>query len=166
VAHQLQSHWSDGQRFSLNEAVVVAFPALFESLHLGGLLSPQLLAPVGTAAVFDLRIPSLQFAPFARAVSDLQRSKSLPPPLTKTQACQNADSTVVNRQYLAPVTTHDATDLVLVDTGATKTIFSDESNIAHAIESFSELGPPSEGLGGAWFLQLPRPLLCYASKDR
>jgi hypothetical protein len=146
--------------------VVVAFPALFESLHLGGLLSPQLLAPVGTAAVFDLRIPSLQFAPFARAVSDLQRSKSLPPPLTKTQACQNADSTVVNRQYLAPVTTHDATDLVLVDTGATKTIFSDESNIAHAIESFSELGPPSEGLGGAWFLQLPRPLLCYASKDR
>jgi aspartyl protease len=148
VAHQLQGHWSDGQRFSLNEAVVIAFPPLFKSLHLGGLLSPQLLAPVGTAAVLDLRIPSLQFAPFARALSDLQRSKSLPPPLTVTRACENADSKVVNRQYLAPVTTRDATDLVLVDTGATKTILSDESNIAHAIESLSELGPPSEGVGG------------------
>lgn len=148
VAHQLQGHWSDGQVFNLNEAVVVAFPPLFKSLHLGGLLSPQLLAPAGTAAVLDLRTPSLHFAPFARALSDLQRSKALPTPLNVTQACENADSKVVNRQYLAPVTTGGATDLVLVDTGATKTILSDESNIAHAIESRSELGPPSEGVGG------------------
>jgi hypothetical protein len=37
---------------------------------------------------------------------------------------------------------------VAVDTGATKTIFSEESNIAQAIEGGSELGPRSEGLGG------------------
>jgi len=39
-------------------------------------------------------------------------------------------------------------DLVLVDTGATKTIFSEDSKIARAIESGSELGSPSEGVGG------------------
>jgi Aspartyl protease len=148
LAHRLQGHWSDGQRFSLNEAVVVAFPPLFKSLHLGGLVSPQLLAPAGMAAVLDLKIPSLQFVPFARALSDLRRSKAPTVPLDLTQPCRNADSKLVNRQYLAPVTTAGVTDLMLVDTGATTTIFSKESKISHAIESRSELGPRSEGVGG------------------
>jgi len=148
LAHRLQGHWSDGQRFVLNEAAVVAFPPLFKSLHLGGLVSPQLLAPAGMAAVLDLRIPSLQFVPFTHALSDLRRSKAPTVPIDLTQACRNADSKLANRQYLAPVTTAGVTDLVLVDTGATKTIFSNESKISHAIESRSELGPPSEGVGG------------------
>jgi hypothetical protein len=149
VAHQIQGHWSDGERLSLKEAIVVAFPPLFMSLHLGGLLSPQLLAPVGMAAVLDLKIPSLQFVPFARALSDLQRSKASTVPPALTQACQNTDSKVVNRQYLAPVAAAGVTDLVLIDTGATKTIFSEDSKIGQAIRSDSELGPRSEGVGGA-----------------
>lgn len=148
ITHRLQGHWSDGQRFTLNEAIIIAFPPLFESLHLGGLVSPQLLAPTGMAAVLDLRVPSLQFMPFARALSDLQRSKAPTVPLDLTHPCRNSDSKLVNRQYLAPVTTAGVTDLMLVDTGATKTIFSEESKIAHAIESGSEVGPPSEAVGG------------------
>ncbi len=148
AAHQLQGHWGGGQPFALKEALVVAFPPLFKSLHLGGLLSPQLLAPAGTAAVLDLRIPSLRFASFARALSESQRSKSWPGPHALSRACENADSKFVNRQYLTPVTTAGVTDQVLVDTGATKTIFSDDSKIAHAIEGASEPGPSSEGLGG------------------
>ena len=145
AAHHLQGHWSDGQGFTLTEAIVVAFPPLFETLHLAGLVSPQLLAPVGTAAVLDLKVPSLTFAPFARAMSQLQLSPAIKVP---QQVCRNPDSQFVNRLYLAPVTTANVTDLMLIDTGATKTIFSADSNIAHAIETNSELGPRSEGLGG------------------
>ncbi|MFZ0551014.1 MAG: aspartyl protease family protein [Steroidobacteraceae bacterium] len=61
LSHRLQGHWSDGQRFNLNEAVVLAFPSYFESLHLGGLVSPQALAPPGMAAVLDLRERWLRF---------------------------------------------------------------------------------------------------------
>ena len=119
LAQQLEGRWSDGQRLALNEAIVVSFPPLFKSLHLGGLISPQLLAPVGMAAVLDLKRPSLRFVPLARALSHLQRSKAPMFPLAMTQVCRNADSQLVNRQYLAAVTSAGVTDLVLVDTGAT-----------------------------------------------
>jgi hypothetical protein len=76
LVHGLQGRWSDGQRFSLDEAIAVAFPPYFESLHLGGLVSPQLLAPAGTASVLDLRIPSLRFVPFTRALSDLREGRN------------------------------------------------------------------------------------------
>jgi hypothetical protein len=145
TAHRLRGHWSDGQGFTLKEAIVVAFPPLFETLHLGGLVSPQLLAPVGTAAVLDLKIPSLRFVPFARALSELHLSEAITVP---QQVCRNPDSQFVNRVYVAPVTTAAVTDRVLIDTGATKTIFSAASKIARAIETAGEVGPRSEGVGG------------------
>lgn len=145
TAHRLRGRWSDGQRFGLKEAIVVAFPPVFERLHLGGLVSPQLLAPEGTAAVLDLKIPSLEFKPFARAMSDLHLSRATKVP---QQVCRDPDSQFLNRVYLAPVATAGVTDLVLIDTGATKTVVSVDSKIAHAIETNSELGPRSEGLGG------------------
>jgi hypothetical protein len=145
TAHRLRVHWSNGQGFTLKEVIVVAFPPLFETLHLGGLVSPQLLAPVGTAAVLDLKTPSLKFLPFARALSDLHLSQTITVP---QQVCRNPDSQFVNRVYVAPVTTAGVTDRVLIDTGATTTIFSADSKIAHAIEAASELGPRSEGVGG------------------
>jgi hypothetical protein len=49
---------------------------------------------------------------------------------------------------VAPATTAGVTDLMLVDTGATGTIFSDRSKIVQAIGSGSEPGPRSEGVGG------------------
>jgi hypothetical protein len=145
TAHGLRGRWSDGQRLNLKEAIIVAFPPIFETLHLAGLVSPQLLAPEGTAAVLDLKIPSLEFKPFARAMSDLHSSRAIKVP---QQVCRNPDSQFANRLYLARVATAGVTDLLQLDTGATKTIFSADSNIAHAIETNSELGPRSEGLGG------------------
>jgi hypothetical protein len=145
MVHGLRGQWSDGQRLNLKEAIIVAFPPIFETLHLAGLVSPQLLAPKGTAAVLDLKIPSLEFKPFARAMSDLHLSQAIKVP---QQVCRNLDSQFLNRLYLAPVTAAGVTDLLQIDTGATKTIVSADSKIAHAIETNSELGPRSEGLGG------------------
>jgi hypothetical protein len=145
IAHRIQGRWSDGQRFNLKDTMVVPFPPYFESNHIGGIVSPQFLTPVGLAAVLDLKTPSLRFAPFTRALSDMQQSNpsSGRPPLH--QACHSEEA---DQMYLAPVTVAGVTDLVTIDTGATKTVFSDGSNIAHAIADRSEPGPPSEQLAG------------------
>ena len=115
-AHRVQGHWSDGQRFTLNEAVVITFPPYFKSLHLGGSVSPRLLAPAGTAAVLDLRTPSIHFVPFARALSDLRRSgaRTVPPDLA--EPCRNSNTELANRVYLAPVRSSGITELMQVDT--------------------------------------------------
>lgn len=148
LVHRLHGRWRNGQRFNLNEAIVVAFPPLFKSLHLGGLVSPQLLAPPGMAAVLDLRVPSLRFEPFARAQSDLRRPQGSTVTLDLTPPCRNADSKLVNRLYVARATIAGVTDLMLVDTGATATTLSGKSQIVPAIEGGSEPGPRSEGVGG------------------
>lgn len=149
VARNIQGELSDGEPLNLSEAAVVAFPALFESLHLGGLVSPQLLAPRGMAAVLDLTIPSLRFAPFAATVSKLKRAASSSSPSSETEACVNHDSIFVNRLYLTPVSISGMRDLLLVDTGATATIFSEGSKIARELSGRTVPGPQSEGVGGA-----------------
>ena len=147
LAHRLQGHWSDGQRFDLNEALVLAFPPYFKSLHLGGLVSPQALAPPGMAAVLDLRVPSLRFEPFARALADLRQATAPTIPIHLTEPCRNAKANKL-AEYMAPVGAAGVTDLMMIDTGATRTIFSDKSKIAHAIGSGREVSTPTEGIGG------------------
>jgi hypothetical protein len=71
VARRIAGHWGEGLAFELPEAIAVAFPPIFKSLRLGGLLSPQLLAPVGTAAVLDLKMPTLRFIAFTQAAAEL-----------------------------------------------------------------------------------------------
>jgi hypothetical protein len=147
LAHRLRGHWSDGQRFVLNEAMVIAFPPYFKALHLGGLVSPQTLAPAGMAAVLDLRAPSLRFVPYERALSELRRSTTPTAPIDLTPPCQYQGANHMNRLYSAAVTVAGATDLMLIDTGATGSIFSDQSKIAYAIGSGSELDTPSDSVG-------------------
>jgi hypothetical protein len=147
LAHRLHGQWSDGQRFVLNEAMVIAFPPYFKSLHIGGLVSPQALAPAGMAAVLDLRVPSLRFLPYERALSELRRSTTLTVPIDLTPPCQYLGANHMNRLYSAAVTAAGATDLMLIDTGATGSIFSDRSNIAHAVGSGGEPDSPSDSVG-------------------
>lgn len=49
---------------------------------------------------------------------------------------------------MAPVSAAGVTDLMMIDTGATRTIFSDRSKIAHAIGNGREVITPTEGIGG------------------
>jgi len=147
LVHRLRGQWSDGQRFRLGEAMVIAFPPYFESLHLGGLVSPQALAPAGMAAVLDLRVPSLRFVPYERALSELRQSTTPTAAIDLTPPCQYRGANHMNRLYSAVVKAAGATDHMLIDTGATGSIFSDQSNIAHAIGSGSELDAPSDAVG-------------------
>lgn len=148
LVHRLRGHWSDGQRFSLDEAMVVAFPPYFESLHLAGLVSPQALAPAGMAAVLDLRVPSLRFAPYERALSELRQSTTPTASIDLTPPCLYRGANHMNRLYSAVVKAAGATDLLLIDTGATGSTFSDQSNFAHAIGRGRETDSPSDDVGG------------------
>jgi hypothetical protein len=148
LSRRLRGHWSDGQRFVLDDAMIIAFPPYFKSLHLGGLVSPQALASTGMAAVLDLRVPSLRFVPYERALSELRRSTTPTAPIDLTPPCQYRGANHINRLYSAAVTVGGATDLMLIDTGATGSIFSDQSNIGRAIGTGSELDTPSDNVGG------------------
>lgn len=145
MVHHVHGRWSGGQRFTLTGTMVVPFPPYFESHHIGGLISPHFLAPAGTAAVLDLKVPSLRFEPFERARSALQKanaSEVLPP---AAPACH---SELADPMYLVPVSAAGVTDLMMLDTGATKTILSEDSNIARAVGTSSEPGPRTQGLAG------------------
>jgi hypothetical protein len=54
-----------------------------------------------------------------------------------------------DRTYMAPATVASATDPVGIDTGATGTIFAEESNIARAIGDRAEPGDSFEQIGGS-----------------
>ncbi len=145
MAHRVQGRWSGGRRFTLKGTMVVPFPPYFESNHIGGILSPQFLAPAGMSAALDLKAPSLRFEPFEFALSALQEanpSTVIPP---ATPACH---SNLADPLYLVPVTAAGITELLTIDTGAANTILSEDSKIARAVGTASEPGPRTEGLAG------------------
>jgi len=83
------------------QAIVVDFPPIFKTNRLGGLLSPQLLAANGRAAVLDLRKPSLKFKTFDSAFTKLRLMRS--DTSEELDVCVNHDSQFVNRLYQVPV---------------------------------------------------------------
>jgi hypothetical protein len=146
MTRRLQGRWSNGRRFSWNGTMVVAFPPYFESNRIGGIVSPQFLTPAGMAAVLDLAAPSLRFLPFSHALADLQKSNPSAAPVPVYQACH---SKTADPLYVVPATAAGVTDLMGIDTGATNTQFSADSNIAHVIGGRSErAGHVAESLGG------------------
>jgi hypothetical protein len=153
VAHHVTARMNNGESITLQEAIVVSFPPIFKSLHIGGLLSPQLLPPIGMTAVLDLRKPSLRFLPLAKDAPQLQLASS---PSSDTKACRNPASPFMNRLYLAVVSIAGLTDFLLVDTGATATLLSENSALTRALDDqMAAQGDPriegatrSEGVGG------------------
>jgi len=135
-----------GRDLTLREAIVVEFPPVFAEQRIGGLLSPQLLAPGHLASVLDLRVPTLRFEPFEIAVARLGRNRPLIS--SGSRVCRNAESPFANRQYAASVTADGITGTVLVDTGATSTLAAPGSRIAAALTDRASESGRTHGVGG------------------
>lgn len=119
----------------LRQAIVVDFPKIFAEQRIGGLISPQLLAPAGKAAVVDLNVPRLTF--------------SYPPvPSEETRVCTNSNSQFINRLYAAEVSVGNVKALVLVDTGATSTVVTASSAVAASISDRTLGNRNVQGVGG------------------
>jgi hypothetical protein len=119
----------------LREAIVVDLPPILEEQRIGGLLSPQLLAPANMAAILDLQLPRLSFgnAPVASA---------------GTHVCRNGDSQFANRLYAAPMSADNLTGVMLIDTGATGSVAVPSSRIATALANKASETGHTRGVGG------------------
>jgi len=131
-------------RLVLSQALAVEFPPMFAELRIAGLLSPQLLAPAGKAAILDLRKPALTFRSFDSGVDALRGKPSAP-----GAVCINADSEFANRAYSVPIAISGLPGSVIVDTGATSTVIAAESQIGKILFEGSSEGKQTQGLGGA-----------------
>jgi predicted aspartyl protease len=119
----------------LREAIVADFPKIFAEQRIGGLISPQLLAPAGKAALLDLNMPRLTFG-------------SPPVPSKGTRVCTNRDSQFTNRLYAAEVSVGDVKALVFVDTGATSTVVTASSPVAASLSDRTSGNRQVQGVGG------------------
>src|SRR5581483_5743528 len=112
---------TDRSDITLRQAIVVDLPPVFEQQRIAGLLSPQLLAPAGDAAVLDMTAPRLSFR--------RDDAPNAPP----------AAGVCVNR----------VAGTLLVDTGATRTIVAAPSAIAKALSPRASDGATTQGVGGS-----------------
>ena len=135
-----------GRQLALREAIVVEFPPIFAEQRIGGLLSPQLLAPRHAAAVLDLRVPTLRFEPFKMAVTKLGRHRLSVS--SSSRVCRNSESPFENRQYAASATAAGIVGTLLVDTGATSTLVAPGSRIAAALMDRASESGRTQGVGG------------------
>ena len=124
VVNAVSASLDDGSALALHEAAVVDFPRIFSDEHIGGLLSPQLIARAGEAAVPDYRVPSLRFEPFAAAAAKLAGTPGID---GETRVCHNADSPFANRLFSVLVRAEGVGAHLLVDSGATRTIVASET---------------------------------------
>ena len=129
----------------LREAIATDFPAEFQEQRIGGLLSPQLLAPPGMATVLDLSMPRLSFRNFEVAIRRLRVGRKS---FETAIVCSNSESPFTNRLYAAPMSAAGITGLMLVDTGATRSVALPSSPIAAALLSRASAGGNTEGIGG------------------
>jgi predicted aspartyl protease len=139
-------HLEGGRALNLRQAIVVELPPIFAEQKIGGLLSPQLLAPGHLASVLDLRVPTLRFESFEIAVAGLGRNRPLMS--SGSRACRNAESPFENRQYAVPVTADGTSGTLLLDTGATSTLVAPGSRIAAVLRDRASESGRMQGVGG------------------
>jgi predicted aspartyl protease len=146
VVRGISGVFENGTLLRLDEAIVADLPRVFHDHQLGGLLSPQLLAPAGLAAVLDLRVPVLAFEPFNHASAQLPREAA---GFSTGNECTNRDSQFTNRQYSARISVEDVRGTLLLDTGATRTLVVPKSSIARKLSFRSIEKGRTAGVGGA-----------------
>jgi len=144
AAGPIQLETRDGGTISVREAVVADFPQAFADQHIGGLISPQLLAPAGQAAILNLQTPSLSFAPFDGAVAALGLAPSAA--MASAHVCPSAGPPP-GRTYSASVTIAGITADMTTDTGATSTVVA-STRVTRALAARSQENGRVEGVGG------------------
>jgi predicted aspartyl protease len=144
AAGPIQLETRDGGTISVREAVVVDLPQVFADQHIGGLISPQLLARAGEAVILNLRTPSLSFAPFDGALASLGLAPSAA--TSGTHVCPTGGPPP-GRSYGASVTIAGITADMTTDTGATSTVVA-STRIARALVARSQANGQIQGVGG------------------
>jgi hypothetical protein len=133
----------DTTPLTLAQAAVGDFPPEFERSQIGGVISPQLLAGPGEAAVLDLRIPELRLEPEGVALSRLG-ARWLPREQVRT--CGSAGAAVPNLVYAVAATVAGRAGALVLDTGAKATTVRANSALARGLRRAR--GGHTTGLSG------------------
>ena len=152
VVRNVPAALSDGSELKIETAGITDFPALFETNELGGLLSPQLLAPEGLAATLDLRVPELRFEPFEAALARLGAQR-----LSEAKVCEVTGADLKNRLYAIPATLAGTSTFLLLDSGATDTEVLRDSSPARALAGKTTEGGRTMGISGSEEKRLRAP---------
>jgi predicted aspartyl protease len=140
IVHDVRLPLSGGQALLLSEAIVANFPPIFEKKGIGGVVSPQLLAPTSSAAVLDLATPRLRFARFAEALVETGARKLGAENVT----IHASNAGLRNRHYIVKTIIAGVPVRLLLDTGASNTTLNERSD---AIEALGVLSPGRVNVG-------------------
>jgi hypothetical protein len=143
VVHGVAGTLADGSTLKIEAAGITDFPSLFEANEIGGLLSPQLLAPTGLAAVLDLRVPELRFEPFESALARLGAAR-----MPDAKICEETGADLANRLYALPATVVGVPTSLLLDSGSTDTEVRRDSPTARALAGRTTEGGRTMGISG------------------
>ncbi len=146
TATNVEGVFEDGTPLKIDEAAVVDLPPIFQEKQLAGLLSPQMLARPGEAAVLDLREPALNFDSTDEALAQLPPEAGQVP---GGHVCVNPKSQFRNRLYGVQSLIEGVTGVLLLDTGATRTLVAPQSTFALKLSDRSVVVGRIEGVGGA-----------------
>jgi hypothetical protein len=145
LVRDLRGTLADGSTLAIGEATVAEFPPIFRDHELGGLVSPQLLAPEGAAAVLDLRVPALSYEPFATARRRLAARETT----RSWTICHNDRSKFDNLLFVAPVEVEGFSCRLLVDSGADTSELHDDAPVVAKLTRSAMAGGKTMGVRGA-----------------
>lgn len=116
----------------VRDALVIALdlPPIFDTLQIGGILSPQRLAGPDDSVVLDFPAKTLEVHPTAAALERLQRPNLHPVPVS---TCNVDDSFL----YAIRATVNGVPALLEIDTGADRGDIKAESELGHKLQSTS-----------------------------
>jgi hypothetical protein len=114
----LTARLDDGSELAVALAAVADFPPEFQQVRIGGLLSPQLLADEGEAAVLDLRVPEFRIEAFAQSVRRLEARRL---PRDQVRVCGSTKDAVPNLLFAIAVKAAGGQGTLMLDTGAAVT---------------------------------------------
>lgn len=144
VARAVRLSLDAGGEIALGDAAVADFPPFFEEHEVGGALSPQLLAPTGSAAVLDLRRPELRIEAFDAAISRIGAVELRRGPVL--EICSER-APLPNRLFAVRVSVGGESASLILDSGAAHSKLNAASRAARRLPGPLEDGT-STGLNG------------------
>jgi hypothetical protein len=143
MVRNLTGFLGGGAKLALPAVTVANFPPEFEEVGIGGLLNPQLLAPVDGAVVLDLRTSEIRIEPFDAAV---HRLGARAVPANELRVCRSTAMDVPNLLFALLVRANGEEGWLHLDTGAMTTKLAAQSSLARDLVLHE--GGKSMGIAG------------------
>lgn len=139
----LEGHLAGETPLILDLAAVAAFPPMFETAEIGGLINPQLLAGREQATTLDLRVPEIRIEAFQDA---MRRINAQQVDSAEVRICSTTQSPIPNLLFAVLTATQGGEGWLSLDSGAAVTKMTNASPLVRGVEL--EPGGETQGVAG------------------